>query len=50
MSERKPIGLSVPYRKMNSEEARTLLEQYIKLVKDLTKRVEQLEKHHAKEK
>ena len=45
-NERKPIGVTAPYRKVQPK----TVEQLEKEVVDLTKRVELLEKRHAKEK
>lgn len=45
---RKPIGVSVPYRKVGQEEL--TLKALEKHVKALTERVNHLEKQHAKEK
>ena len=40
---RKPIGITVPYREIGYKEKPTL-EQLQKMVKDLEKRIEKLEK------
>lgn len=47
---RKPIGITVPYREVGYKEKETLLKQLERQVKDLTARVNHLEKQHAKEK
>jgi hypothetical protein len=43
MTERKPIGLTVPYREVGYKE-KSPLEQLEKKLKELEKRIEQLEK------
>ena len=48
--ERKPIGLTVPYREVGYKEKETRLEQLEKQVKLLTERVKQLENHNAQTK
>jgi hypothetical protein len=42
-TERKPIGLSVPHRKVEQDKAETLLKTLQEQVQELTKRVAKLE-------